>query len=54
MPTPLRMKRINDRFREVLHLTLTKKTKDPRTTGVHVTDVRMDSEQYYATIAVSA
>ena len=54
MPTPLRMKRINDRFREVLSLTLLNKIEDPRLTGVNVTDVKVDRELDYANIYVSA
>jgi ribosome-binding factor A len=54
MPTPLRMKRINDRFREVLSLALLNKIEDPRLTGVNVTDVKVDRELDYANIYVSA
>ena len=54
MPTPLRMKLINDRFREVLSLTLLNKIEDPRLTGVNVTDVKVDRELDYANIYVSA
>ena len=54
MPTPLRMKRINDRVREVLSLTLLNKIEDPRLAGVNITDVKVDRELDFANIYVSA
>lgn len=54
MPSPLRMKRINDRIKEVLSLVLLAKIEDPRLSGVVVTDVRVDRELDYASIYVSA
>lgn len=54
MPTPLRMKRINDRFKEVLSLILLTRLEDPRLTDVMVTDVKVDRELDFANIYVSA
>jgi ribosome-binding factor A len=54
MPTPLRMKRINDRFKEVLSLILLTRLEDPRLEGVMVTDVKVDRELDFANIYVSA
>lgn len=54
MPTPLRMRRINDRFKEVLSLILLTKLEDPRLTDVMVTDVKVDRELDFANIYVSA
>jgi len=54
MPTPLRMKRINDRVREILSLTLLNKIEDPRLAGVNITDVRVDRELDFANVYVSA
>jgi ribosome-binding factor A len=54
MPTPLRMKRINDRFKEVLSLILINKLEDPRLVDVSVTDVKVDRELDFANIYVSA
>ena len=54
MPSPLRMKRINDRFKEVLSVILLTKIKDPRLADVSVTDVKVDRELDYANIYVSA
>ncbi len=54
MPTPLRMKRINDRFKEVLSLILLTKLEDPRLADVMVTDVKVDRELDFANIYVSA
>jgi len=54
MPTPLRMKRINDRIREILSLTLLNKIEDPRLAGVNITDVRVDRELDFANVYVSA
>ena len=54
MPSPLRMKRINDRFKEVLSVILLTKIADPRLADVSVTDVKIDRELDYANIYVSA
>jgi len=54
MPSPLRMKRINDRFKEVLSVILLTKIEDPRLTDVSVTDVKVDRELDYASVYVSA
>jgi len=54
MPSPLRMKRINDRFKEVLSVILLTKIEDPRLADVSVTDVKVDRELDYANIYVSA
>ncbi|HNW95327.1 MAG TPA: 30S ribosome-binding factor RbfA [Anaerolineaceae bacterium] len=54
MPTPLRMKRINDRVKEILSLTLLNKIEDPRLTGVNITDVKVDRELDFANVYVSA
>jgi ribosome-binding factor A len=48
------MKRINDRFKEVLSVILLTKIEDPRLTDVSVTDVKVDRELDYANIYVSA
>ncbi len=54
MPTPLRMKRINDRIKEVLSVLLISKIDDPRLAGVSVTDVKVDRELDFANIYVSS
>ena len=54
MPTPLRMRRINDRFKEVLSLILINKLEDPRLADVSVTDVKVDRELDFANIYVSS
>ncbi len=54
MPSVLRMKRINDRMKEILSMILLAKVEDPRLLGVTVTDVRVDRELDYANIYVSA
>lgn len=54
MPTPLRMKRINDRFKEVLSIILLTKLEDPRLSDVTVTDVKVDRELDFANIYVSS
>ena len=53
MPSTLRMKRINDRMKEILSTTLLGKIEDPRLAGVVVTDVRVDRELDFANIYVS-
>jgi len=54
MPSTLRMKRINDRMKEILSTVLLGKIEDPRLAGVVVTDVKVDRELDYANIYVSA
>ena len=54
MPTPLRMKRINDRIKQVLSVLLISKIDDPRLVGVSVTDVKVDRELDFANIYVSS
>lgn len=54
MPSVLRMKRINDRIKEILSMVLLAKVEDPRLSGVTVTDVKVDRELDYANIYVSA
>ena len=54
MPTPLRMKRINDRIKQVLSVILISKIDDPRLAGVSVTDVKVDRELDFANIYVSS
>ena len=54
MPSPLRMKRINDRTKEILSTVLLGKIDDPRLAGVMVTDVKVDRELDFANIYVSA
>ncbi len=54
MPTELRMRRINDRVKEVLSVALLTKVEDPRLATVTVTDVKIDRELDFANIYVSA
>ncbi|HNW13829.1 MAG TPA: 30S ribosome-binding factor RbfA [Anaerolineaceae bacterium] len=55
MPSPLRLTRIGDRFRKELSEMLVKEEiRDPRLTGISITDVRVDRELSYADIYVSA
>ncbi|MGV8050058.1 MAG: 30S ribosome-binding factor RbfA [Anaerolineaceae bacterium] len=54
MPSTLRMKRINDRIKEILSITLLTKMEDPRLTNVYITDVKVDRELDFANIYVSA
>lgn len=54
MPTELRMKRINDRVKEVLSVALLTKAEDLRLASVTVTDVKIDRELDFANIYVSA
>ena len=54
MPSVLRMKRINDRIKEIISMVLLAKIEDPRLLGVTVTDVKVDRELDYANIYVSA
>jgi len=55
MPTPLRLRRIGDRFRKELSEMLVKEEiRDPRLSGISVTEVKIDRELSYADIYVSA
>ena len=55
MPSPLRLTRIGNRFREELSLMLVKEElRDPRLSGITVTGVKVDRELSYAEIYVSA
>lgn len=54
MPTPLRMKRINERIKDVLSIVLISRMDDPRLAGVSVTDVKVDRELDFANIYVSS
>lgn len=54
MPPPLRMKRINDRIKEILSIVLLTKIEDPCLMNVSVTDVRVDRELDFANIYVSS
>jgi len=54
MPSVLRMKRINDRIKEILSMVLLAKVDDPRLSGVTITDVKVDRELDFANIYVSA
>ena len=54
MPSVLRMKRINDRIKEILSMVLLAKVDDPRLLGVTITDVKVDRELDFANIYVSA
>ena len=54
MPTGIRLKRINDRIKQILSLTLQSKIEDPRLEGIFITDVDVDRELDYANIYISA
>ena len=54
MPSGIRLKRINDRIKQVLSITLLSKMEDPRLEGVFITDVKVDRELDYANIYISA
>ena len=55
MPSPLRLSRINDRFKQELAVMFSRnEVRDPRVVGVTVTDVKVDRELSYAEIYVSA
>jgi len=54
MPSPMRLKRIQDRIRQDLSELLLFKMQDPRLSGVSVTDVRVDRELAYASVYVSS
>ncbi len=54
MPSPARLVRIADRFRQELSELLLRDLSDPRLKQVFVTDVTVDRELSYADIFVSA
>jgi ribosome-binding factor A len=54
MPSQIRVERISTRIKEELSELLIFEIKDPRLTGVYVTDVNVDRELSYANIYVSA
>lgn len=54
MPSGIRLKRINDRIKQILSLTLLSKVEDPRLSGVSITEVNVDRELDFANIYVSA
>jgi len=55
MPSPLRLSRINDRFQQELAMMFARnEVRDPRVSGVNVTEVKVDRELSYAEIYVSA
>jgi ribosome-binding factor A len=48
------MKRINDRVKEILSVTLLTKIEDPRLNNVYITDVKVYRELAYANVYVAA
>ena len=54
MVSELRLRRISDRMREELSEMLIYEVKDPRLSGVSITDVNIDRELAYADIYFSA
>jgi ribosome-binding factor A len=55
MPSNLRLQRIADRIRQDLsEMLVTGQIRDPRLTGITITDVKVDRELAYADIYVSA
>lgn len=54
MPSPMRLKRIEDRIRQDFSELLLFKLHDPRLSGISVTDVQVDRELSYASIYVSS
>lgn len=55
MPTALRLKRIGDRMQQELSEMLVRnEIRDPRLSGISVTEVKVDRELSYADIYVSA
>jgi len=54
MPSPVRLHRISDRFRQELSELVLREVQDPRLSGVFFTDVRVDRELAFADIFVSA
>jgi len=53
MPSGNRLKRINDRVKQVLSIALVSKMEDPRLSGVFITDVKVDRELDYANVYFS-
>lgn len=54
MPSDIRLKKIQDQFKQVLTEVLESKVSDPRLESVYVTDVSVDRELDYANIYVSS
>lgn len=54
MPSDIRLKRIQDQFKQVLTEILESRVSDPRLAHVYVTDVSVDRELDYANIYVSS
>ena len=55
MPSKLRLKKISDRIKqEISDMLVTGQISDPRLGSVHVTDVTVDRELYFANIYVSS
>jgi len=55
MPSKLRLQRINDRLRQDLaEMILMGEIRDPRISGISITEVKVDRELSYADIYVSA
>jgi ribosome-binding factor A len=55
MPSKLRLKKIEDRFRqEMSEMLVRQEISDPRLAGVTITDVKIDRELAFASIYVSA
>jgi ribosome-binding factor A len=54
MPSPIRIERISTRIKEELSELLIFHIKDPRLSGIYITDVNVDRELSYANIYVSA
>ncbi|MCS6908185.1 MAG: 30S ribosome-binding factor RbfA [Anaerolineales bacterium] len=54
MVSKVRLERISERMKEELSELLLRGVADPRLSGVHITDVRVDRELSYADIYVSA
>lgn len=53
MPSGNRLKRINDRVKQILSIALVTKMEDPRLSGVFITDVKVDRELDFANIYFS-
>lgn len=55
MPSKIRMQRIGDRIRQELSEMLVKgEIRDPRISGITITDVKVDRELSYADVYISA
>jgi ribosome-binding factor A len=54
MPSGIRIKRIEDRIREVMSELLIHEVNDPRLKQIFVTDVKVDRELSFANVYVSA